>query len=80
VTENIGVFLDFQNVHLTGHYLYGGGDEPYRCVPDPGRLADMIASRRMRPSAAEAIRVYRGRPDPNHQPLPTAANDAQASQ
>lgn len=24
--------------------------------------------------------MYRGRPDPNHQPLPTAANDAQSSQ
>jgi hypothetical protein len=26
------------------------------------------------------VHVYRGRPDPDHQPLPTAANDAQASQ
>jgi uncharacterized LabA/DUF88 family protein len=80
VPENIAVFLDFQNVHLTGHDLYGGGIEPYRCVPDPARLADLIAARRKRPSTAAEIRVYRGRPDPNHQPVPAAANDAQASQ
>jgi len=80
VPENIAVFLDFQNVHLTGHYLYGGGCEPYRCVPNPARLADLIAARRRRPSAAADIRVYRGRPDPNHQPTPAAANDAQASE
>jgi hypothetical protein len=78
--ESVAVFLDFQNVHLTGHGLFGGGVEPYRGVPDPVRLADLVASRRIRPSVASAIRVYRGRPDPDHQPLPTAANDAQASQ
>jgi hypothetical protein len=27
VPENIAVFLDFQNVHLTGHSLYGGNTE-----------------------------------------------------
>jgi hypothetical protein len=80
VPENIAVLLDFQNVHLTGHGLYGGGSESYRCVPDPARLADLITGRRKRPSAATAVHVYRGRPDPNHQPVPTAANDAQASQ
>jgi hypothetical protein len=80
MTENVAIFLDFQNVHLTGHGLYGGGSERYRCVPDPGRLADLIASRRSRPSEAVAVRVYRGRPDPNHEPIPAAANDAQASQ
>lgn len=78
--ESVAIFLDFQNVHLTGHGLFGGGTEPYRGVPDPARLADLVASRRSRPSVASTIRVYRGRPDPNHQPLPTAANDAQASQ
>jgi hypothetical protein len=48
-------------------------------VPDPARLADLIATRRRRPSTAAAVCVYRGRPDPNHQPVPAAANDAQAS-
>jgi hypothetical protein len=78
--EKIAVFFDYQNVHLTGHGLFGGGCELYRCVPDPVRLADLIAGRRKRASSATMIRVYRGRPDPNHQRLPAAANDAQASQ
>ena len=79
MSERLALFLDFQNVHLTGHGVYGSGVEPYRCVPHPSRLADIIASRRRRPSTAVQIRVYRGRPDPNHQPVPAAANDAQAS-
>jgi hypothetical protein len=77
VTERVAVFMDLQNAHLVGHHLFGGGQEPYRCVPDPVRTADLIAARRRRPSTATAIRVYRGRPDPNHQPRVTAANDAQ---
>jgi len=44
-----------------------------------GRLT-VIASRRQRASVTAAIRVYRGRPDPNHQPKVTAANDAQKAQ
>jgi hypothetical protein len=80
VTESIAVFIDFQNVHLVGHGLHGGGSEPFRCVPDPIRLADLIASKRRRPSTAKTIRVYRGRPDPNHQPKPAASNDAQTAQ
>lgn len=79
MAEEVALFLDYQNVHLTGHGMFGGGAEPYRCVPDPVRLADLIASRRARPSRAAAIRVYRGQPHPQHQPKPAAANDAQAS-
>jgi hypothetical protein len=80
VTERVAVFIDFQNAHLVGHGLFGSGSELFRCVPDPVKVADLIAARRGRPSAATAIRVYRGRPDPNHQPRVTASNDAQAAQ
>jgi hypothetical protein len=79
VQEDVAVFLDFQNVHLTGHGLYGGGSEPYRCVPNPALLGDLIAAKRKRPSSASSIRVYRGQPSPQHQPVPAAANDAQAA-
>lgn len=79
MTETVAVFLDFQNVHLTGHGLFGAGCEPYRCVPDPVRLADLIAGRRRRSSIAGAIQVYRGQPNPQHQPTPAAANNAQAA-
>jgi hypothetical protein len=79
VDERVAVFIDYQNVHLVGHGLFGGGQELFRCVPNPARLADLIVSRRRRPSVVTAVRVYRGRPDPNHQPVVTASNDAQAS-
>jgi uncharacterized LabA/DUF88 family protein len=74
MTENIAVFLDFQNVHFVSR-----GVEPYRCVPNPARLADLIADRRRSSSTAAKINVYRGRPDPERQPTLTAANDAQAA-
>lgn len=80
MAEHVAVLLDFQNVHLVGHGLYSQGVEPHRCVPDPARLADLIASRRRRPSIAAAVRVYRGRPDPGHQPRVASSNDAQAAQ
>jgi hypothetical protein len=77
--ERIATLIDFQNTHLTGHNLYSSGLEPYRAVPNPARVAGLIAAKRTRPSVAAAVRVYRGRPDPNFQPLLAAANDAQAS-
>jgi hypothetical protein len=78
--ERVAVFLDFQNVHLVSHKLFASGSELYRCVPAPGRIADLIAGKRKRPSVATGIRVYRGRPDPERQPLVAASNDAQASE
>ena len=60
--QNVAVFLDFQNVHLVGRGPYGEGSELHRCVPEPARVADLLASRRKRPSVAAAVRVYRGRP------------------
>lgn len=51
--ERIAVFLDFQNVHLTGHDLFDSGPL-HRCVPDPVRLGDLIASRRKRESEPPA--------------------------
>jgi uncharacterized LabA/DUF88 family protein len=78
--ERVAIFLDFQNVPLVGHKLFANGSELYRCVPDPVRVADLVASRRKRPSIAASIRVYRGRPDPRNQPQVAASNDAQASE
>jgi hypothetical protein len=57
MTERVAVLLDFQNVHLTGCGIFGGGREPYRCVPHPVKVADLLASRRARPSVAAALRV-----------------------
>lgn len=78
--ERVAVFLDYQNVHLVGHGLFAQDSQLHRCVPDPVRVGDLIASKRRRPSVAANIRVYRGRPDPERQSLIAAANDAQASE
>jgi len=80
LTENVALLLDFQNVHLVGRGLYSPGLPAHRCVPNPGRIADIIEQRRARASTISAIRVYRGRPDPNHQPRVAGSNDAQAAQ
>lgn len=81
MAERVAVFLNFQNVHPSGHGVFENYGLPsYRCVPDPARVADLIGRRRPRPSEVAAVRVHRGRPDPDYQPLPAAANDAQAAQ
>ncbi len=77
--ERVAVFLDFQNVHLTGHDMFDHGSALHRCVPNPARIGDLIAAGRLRASEAAAIRVYRGQPHPQHDPLQAATNDAQAS-
>jgi len=80
LTENVALFVDFQNVHLVGSGLYRPELPVHRCVPNPGRIADIIQQRRARESTVSAVRVYRGRPDPNHQARVAASNDAQAAQ
>jgi hypothetical protein len=44
MTEHIAILLDYQNVHLVGRDIFSPGVAPYRCVPHPARLADLIAS------------------------------------
>lgn len=58
--ESVAVFLDFQNVHLTGHGLFGIGSEPYRTVPDPARLA-VAQSRSALVSHVPLLRQHRQR-------------------
>jgi uncharacterized LabA/DUF88 family protein len=77
--EHVAVMVDYQNVHLTGHELYGRGRPLYEAVPNPSRLADVIAAKRNPASEVTAIQVYRGYPHPVLQPIPAAANDAQAA-
>jgi hypothetical protein len=76
----IAVLLDYQNVLQRGHWLYGRGKEPYQCVPEPALVADLLARRRRVPSEATSILVFRGRPNPKHEPRPARANDAQSQQ
>jgi uncharacterized LabA/DUF88 family protein len=79
MAERIALFLDYQNVHLTGRDVFASGTAANKCLPDPARLADVIAAKRARPSVASVIKVYRGLPSPVHDPVKYAFNQAQAA-
>ncbi|MGH3305995.1 MAG: hypothetical protein ACRDOK_30925 [Streptosporangiaceae bacterium] len=75
----IAVLIDFENVHRVGHKMFAAGRETFQCVPDPVKLADVIASRRSRDSAATSILVFRGRPNANYEPEFASDHDKQVS-
>jgi hypothetical protein len=79
VPESIALFLDYQNVHLTGRDVFASGTPAHKCVPDPARLADLIAGKRSRPSIASVVKVYRGLPSPTYDSVKYAYNQAQAA-
>lgn len=78
--DRVIVFIDYQNVHGWARRQFKPvGSDPALGHVDPKRLAELIVSRRGRPSVLEAVRVYRGRPNPERQPGSARANDRQAS-
>jgi hypothetical protein len=79
VSPGVGVFLDYQNVHLTARdrFLPAGARAELALV-HPVRLAELLVSRRRGQGDLAFVGVYRGRPRPDLQPTMTAANDAQA--
>lgn len=79
VPERIAVFIDYENVHRTGHQLFSSlGDEKYQTVVDPFSLSERIVSKRKFGGDLVSVNVFRGRPLPQFQPEATSANDAQA--
>lgn len=80
VLERVAVFLDYQNVHLTAHGLYALPQTPrHETLIHPLALAERLIAQRRRPGRLAMVRVFRGRPNPNRQPVPAAANDAQTA-
>lgn len=78
--ERLVVFIDYQNVHLTAHNLFGQyGARPETTLVHPLRIAEMIVRKRQIESELASVRVFRGRPNPEHHPGATAANDAQTA-
>lgn len=78
MTDRVMVFVDYQNVHGWARRRF----HPVNAHPaighiDPLRLAQHLVSRRRNPSHLEGVRVYRGRPSPDHQARAAAANDRQ---
>lgn len=80
MADRVAVFIDYQNVHFTALELFHPwGTLAARGHVDPSALARLLVRRRRRqPSELVGVRVYRGRPVPDHQPGAAAANDRQA--
>ena len=77
--DRVAVFFDYENVHRTGHGQYAPyGTATHETVFNPARLAERVCAKRRNPSQLVSARVYRGRPVPEHQPLPASAFDTQA--
>lgn len=76
----MAVFLDYQNVHFSAREVFGGyGGAPEDTLVDPLKIAETIVDKRTKPGVLDAVHVYRGRPSPDRQPVPAAANDMQTS-
>jgi len=82
--EAVHLFIDYQNVHLTGHELFGiQGAAPHLSLIHPARMADQIDASRVahgRPGSITKVYVFRGLPSATHEPGPNGRNQAQASE
>lgn len=80
MASRVAVFLDYQNVHLTAHGLFMVYGTPVQdALIHPLRVADRLVSKRRGDCELTRVHVFRGRPNPGHQPVPAAANDAQTA-
>jgi uncharacterized LabA/DUF88 family protein len=79
-TPRVTVFIDYQNVHFSGHAQFCPQGAPAEdCLVDPLKLAELLVARRAPGGTLEQVRVYRGRPSPAHQPGLASYNDQQFS-
>lgn len=78
--DKVAVFLDYENVHRTGHQLFAGVGQPlYETVVNPLQVAEHLVSMRKNGGMLSSVRVFRGRPVPAYQPKPASANDVQTA-
>ena len=67
-------------MHFSAREVFGGyGGAPEDTLVDPLIIAETIVKKRSRPGVLDAVHVYRGRPSPDRQPVPAAANDMRTS-
>ena len=85
MTLNAALVMDYQNVHLTGHEVFGAsGDMLHHNLIEPSRFAMQLATKRnsTQPDSSTHITfgqvdVYRGLPDSEFDPLDNARNLSQ---
>jgi uncharacterized LabA/DUF88 family protein len=79
--DKVGIFLDYENIHRTGHELFSHANlKKYESVVNPITLAETIIRKRKRSSILAEIQVFRGRPVPAFEHKSASANDRQASE
>jgi len=77
--QRVAVFIDYQNVHLSARNKFlPSGTPGHHGHVDPVRVARRIVSGRRLGGELTVVRVYRGRPSPDHQPEAARASDRQA--
>ena len=80
MSHRVGVFLDYQNVHLSARDRFlARSARAERALVHPLAVAELLVTCRRFGGELTAVRVYRGRPSPDLQPTMTAANDAQSA-
>jgi len=81
MADRVVVFLDYQNVHLGAHerFAAGHGTPKYLTLVHPLSVAERIVEKRKRGGTLQEVKVFRGQPNPEHQPTLAAANDAQTA-
>ena len=81
MTDRVVVFLDYQNVHLGAHerFAAGLGIPQYKTLVHPLAVAERIVMKRRRGGTLQEVKVFRGQPNPQHEPTLAAANDAQSA-
>jgi uncharacterized LabA/DUF88 family protein len=78
LATRVSVFIDYQNVHFSGHEVWCAYQAPPEdCIIDPLKLADLIVSRREEGGDLHEVHVHRGRPDPRKEQTNASANDQQ---
>lgn len=80
MTPSVAVFIDYQNMHASGHELYCDFGSPiHECLLDPLLLAQRIVAKRAPGGDLVKVFAYRGRPNPRKEPRLASANDKQFS-
>lgn len=74
--DRVTVLIDYENVTRTASRVFATKGAHVM----PRQVAQLIVDRRKRPSQLQQVRVYRGKPNPHHQPVSAAASSRQAAE
>lgn len=80
MAPRVTVFIDYQNTHFSAHGLWCASGEPkHLCLIHPLRLAETLVAMRPQDGELTEVLVFRGRPNPRHEPTMAAYSDRQAA-